>query len=238
VDDGATTPQPKPFIPVHRWLRFLTTPKGSTTRVERGGFTDNGTFWIHGPAGTWNALSNAQTLPVADAKFVAAGNGGSDGGAAYVAMSFDGSGGTAGFRGMSSRGTPASPSASQSGDLLTFVGGHGYGASAFSAGSKVLFGGWAAQNWTDSNQGTYATVEVTPLGSTTRGEVARFDNSRTSFLRPARLQGYTVATLPAGTIGDTAYVTDALAPVFGAAVAGGGAVMVPVYYTGAAWFVG
>lgn len=54
----------------------------------------------------------------------------------------------------------------------------------------------------------------------------------------ARLKGYTVAGLPAGAIGDTAYVTDALAPVFGAAVAGGGAVMVPVYYTGAAWFVG
>jgi len=53
-----------------------------------------------------------------------------------------------------------------------------------------------------------------------------------------RLKGYAVAGLPAGTIGDTAYVTDALAPVFGAAVAAGGAVMVPVYYTGAAWFVG
>lgn len=59
-----------------------------------------------------------------------------------------------------------------------------------------------------------------------------------TFNRPVRLAGFTVATLPAGTIGDTAYVTDAAAPVWGAAVAGGGAVMVPVYYTGAAWFVG
>lgn len=53
-----------------------------------------------------------------------------------------------------------------------------------------------------------------------------------------RTKGYTVATLPAATQGDRAHVTDANAPVFGAAVAGGGAVMVPVYYTGAAWFVG
>lgn len=48
---------------------------------------------------------------------------------------------------------------------------------------------------------------------------------------------YTVATLPAGTQGDRAMVTDALAPAWGAAVAGGGAVVVPVYYA-AAWTVG
>ena len=50
-----------------------------------------------------------------------------------------------------------------------------------------------------------------------------------------RLKGYTVAGLPAGTTGDTAYVTNALAPAFGVAVAGGGAVVVPVFYNGAAW---
>lgn len=50
---------------------------------------------------------------------------------------------------------------------------------------------------------------------------------------------YTVGTLPAaGTAGRRTFVSDANAPVFGAAVAGGGAVNVPVYDTGAAWFVG
>jgi hypothetical protein len=53
-----------------------------------------------------------------------------------------------------------------------------------------------------------------------------------------RLKNYTVGTLPAGTQGDTAYVTDATAPVFGAAVVGGGAVVIPVFYNGAAWIVG
>lgn len=48
----------------------------------------------------------------------------------------------------------------------------------------------------------------------------------------------TVAGLPAGVQGDHAFVTDASGPVFGAAVVGGGAIKVPVYYTGAAWFVG
>lgn len=47
--------------------------------------------------------------------------------------------------------------------------------------------------------------------------------------------GYTVATLPAGTVGKRAYVTDALGPAYGVAVVGGGAVTVPVFYNGAAW---
>ena len=55
------------------------------------------------------------------------------------------------------------------------------------------------------------------------------------FSVPVRLKGYTVAGLPAGTQGDTAFVTNALAPAYGVAVAGGGAVVVPVFYNGAAW---
>ncbi len=55
---------------------------------------------------------------------------------------------------------------------------------------------------------------------------------------PVQLKNYTVATLPTGAQYDTAMVSDALAPTFGAAVVGGGTVTVPVYYTGAAWFVG
>lgn len=52
-----------------------------------------------------------------------------------------------------------------------------------------------------------------------------------------RLKGYTVGTLPAGTTGDTAYVTDALAPTFlGTATAGGGNVT-SVFYNGTNWIV-
>ena len=52
-----------------------------------------------------------------------------------------------------------------------------------------------------------------------------------------RLKNYTVGTLPAGTLGDTAYVTDALAPAVGVAVAGGGAANAKVWYNGAVWTV-
>jgi len=50
-----------------------------------------------------------------------------------------------------------------------------------------------------------------------------------------KLVGYTVATLPAGTIGDMAYVTDALAPTYNGVLTGGGAVKIPVFYNGTAW---
>ncbi len=51
-----------------------------------------------------------------------------------------------------------------------------------------------------------------------------------------RLANYTVATLPASPIlGDSALVTDALAPVYGATVAGSGAIKQRVLFDGTNW---
>jgi len=50
-----------------------------------------------------------------------------------------------------------------------------------------------------------------------------------------RLKGYTVATLPAGTIGDTAYCTDLLSPTFMGVATGGGAVVGKVFFNGTNW---
>jgi len=70
---------------------------------------------------------------------------------------------------------------------------------------------------------------------------------RLDVLGTARVQGilkqltYTVATLPSAStsgVGAMSFVTDALAPVFGATVAGGGAVPVPVFSDGTNWKVG
>lgn len=49
------------------------------------------------------------------------------------------------------------------------------------------------------------------------------------------LYGYTVATLPAGTIGDTAYCTDLLLPTYLGVAVGGGAVVAKVFFNGANW---
>lgn len=48
-------------------------------------------------------------------------------------------------------------------------------------------------------------------------------------------QGFTVAGLPAGTQGNKAFVTDALAPTYLTAVVGGGSVVTEVFYNGTAW---
>ena len=55
------------------------------------------------------------------------------------------------------------------------------------------------------------------------------------------LTNYTVATLPSAVTsgkGARSFVTDALAPTFGATVVTGGAVAVPVYSDGTNWKVG
>ena len=47
--------------------------------------------------------------------------------------------------------------------------------------------------------------------------------------------GYTVAGLPGGVEGQSAYVTDALSPTYLGAVTGGGSVVCPVFYNGTQW---
>jgi len=83
-----------------------------------------------------------------------------------------------------------------------------------------------------------AAVTAMTFGNTTDNPTYEFlGTGRVTFGGVARLKGYTVATLPAGTVGDSAYVTDALAPVFLGAAAGGGAITCTVFYNGANWVV-
>lgn len=50
-----------------------------------------------------------------------------------------------------------------------------------------------------------------------------------------KLKSYTVATLPTGVEGATAYVTDATAPTYLGPLTGGGSVKAPVFFNGTAW---
>lgn len=50
-----------------------------------------------------------------------------------------------------------------------------------------------------------------------------------------RLTGYTVDTLPDGTLGDTAFVTDATTPTYLGALTGEGTVICPVFHNGTVW---
>jgi hypothetical protein len=69
---------------------------------------------------------------------------------------------------------------------------------------------------------------------------AILDQLKTSGIQPP-LVNYTVLGLPFASVaglGARAFVTDALAPTFGAVVATGGVVAVPVYSDGTNWRVG
>jgi hypothetical protein len=50
--------------------------------------------------------------------------------------------------------------------------------------------------------------------------------------------GYTVSTLPAGTTGARAHVTDATSPTFLGTLTGSGSTVCPVFYNGSAWLAG
>jgi hypothetical protein len=84
--------------------------------------------------------------------------------AAFFATTFN-DGCCAGFVGRLARGTAAAPAGVQAGDLLAIFNGDGYGTTEFSeegGGMLVL----AAENFTDSAQGSIVAFTTTPLGST------------------------------------------------------------------------
>jgi hypothetical protein len=80
-------------------------------------------------------------------------------------------------------------------------------------------------------------MRIDPSGNLLVGLTSATGVAKLQVSGPIRTTGYTVATLPAGTVGMRTYVTDALAPSFGVAVAGSGAVTIPVFYDGANWIV-
>jgi hypothetical protein len=72
------------------------------------------------------------------------------------------------------RGTAASPTASQSGDTLSQFTGRGYGATGFATASTGYFQVVAGENFTDTAQGTYASIFTTAIGANSATEAFRF----------------------------------------------------------------
>ena len=68
------------------------------------------------------------------------------------------------FIGRSARGAPGSPSAIQTGDILSIYSGSGYGSTAYSS-SRASIRLYAAENWTDTAQGTYIDTVVAIPGT-------------------------------------------------------------------------
>ena len=73
-------------------------------------------------------------------------------------------------------GTPGSPTAVQSGDLIARFGMQGHNGSAFTA-RKAAIEMNAAENWGTASNGAYISIQTTPKGSTTIGEVVRISDA-------------------------------------------------------------
>lgn len=74
-----------------------------------------------------------------------------------------------------------------------------------------------------------------PATSQTVASLAGTETLTNKTLTTPKLTGYTVSTLPAGSAGMQAYVTDATAPTYLGTLTGGGSVVTPVFYNGLAW---
>jgi hypothetical protein len=117
-------------------------------------------------------------------------------------------------------------------------------------GLQVGSGTTIAQ-WTRNTADSIAVARVRNLNASSTGDIFQFHGfsavvARVDYLGGftaekitsngvIKLKNYTVSTLPTGTQGDTAYVTDATAPTYLGALIGGGSVKVPVFYNGTAW---
>lgn len=95
------------------------------------------------------------------------------------AIQTTGYGSNVGFRARRANGTLASPTASTSGDILSFFSGRGYGDTAFAAAAtgaiSVIADGVGL--FTDASMPTYLTFQVTPTGSVTVAEAMRVNST-------------------------------------------------------------
>lgn len=85
--------------------------------------------------------------------------------------------GPAGISLFAASGTAAVPTATVSGATIGLFGARGFGSTLWATGSKAAIQFMTSQAWTDSNQGTLMTFEVTPNNSTTRTEAFRVDQT-------------------------------------------------------------
>lgn len=99
-------------------------------------------------------------------------------------------------------GTPDVPAASIQHQMLCFVGGHGHDGAGWTAGTKALIAFYAEENFTPVAQGTRISLQTTPIGSTARAEVARFDKPLTAGLTGMMLYDVDNNTLERVTVGD------------------------------------
>ena len=136
------------------FMNFTTTPIGTTQPVPRMFVTNNGNVGIGTPfgAGAILEVSNATNTATFGNILTSSFTGTNAGGSLLV--------------GRKARGTSAAPTAAQAGDILVGFLGSGYGTTAFSGTRGGMFV-QAAENFTDTAQGTRLNFNTTATGTIT-----------------------------------------------------------------------
>jgi hypothetical protein len=150
------------------FVTFSTVPSGSTSRAERLRINSSGYVGI-GTASPAFPLS-VQSAPSVAAAIVVAGETNTE--RIHIRAS-GASGGTAVISLYGSRGTQASPTATQLGDNIGYYQLGGYDGTNWSRSSWIS--GNAEENFSATNRGSNLTFSTTPIGSTTMTERVRID---------------------------------------------------------------
>ena len=82
---------------------------------------------------------------------------------------------------------------------------------------------------------TYSRLKVFDTQGINNRFKTLFDASCHLLANQNKLPTYTVSTLPTGTVGDIAYVTDANSPTYGATLVGGGSTITIAFFNGTNW---
>lgn len=149
---------------------IVTLLNARTIQLNKASVDSTDAFYVNVTGGTGRAAVLTGGVMVGPTAAVADGNLDIvvDGASAATVATAYGTGNAPAFRGRAARGTLASPTASQNGDLLSSFSARGYGTTAFASTSAGRYGIYASENWTDSAQGTSIQLETTANGTTTR----------------------------------------------------------------------
>ncbi|HVF50759.1 MAG TPA: hypothetical protein VNA19_11765 [Pyrinomonadaceae bacterium] len=140
------------------WNREATPVIFSTNNTERARVDAAGNLGL----GTTNPVFNIHVASALDP----------------AAVAVDGYGNVgANFIGRRANGTASAPSAALANNNLLTLQGRGYGSTGFSTSSRAYIKMFAAENWTDTSQGTHITFATTANGTAATVERLRIDNT-------------------------------------------------------------
>lgn len=152
-----------------------TTLQFKTTGTERARIDNSTGFFNIGPALTPDSLLTVNANTANTPGTLPAGTVFHAVGAAATAsrLLFDTFAGSGNFSFRRADGTITSPSAVQIGDTIALITGFGYGTTGYSSSNRVSITFVAAENWTDTAQGTFIPFSTTASGGTSTTEKAR-----------------------------------------------------------------